>query len=140
MEPWHAAHLVALALWGGFVAAEGIVELASRSAEEVRHAAKLHYWMDVLVEVPLLGAVLVTGSVLALRAWPLSSLLGVKIACGLVAVAANLWCVAHVIARHRRADDAELLRRHGQRVRLTATIGVPFAVVALYVGFAHFAR
>jgi hypothetical protein len=140
MEPWHLAHVVALGLWGGLVFAEGVVELASRTEDELRHAAKLHYWMDVLVEVPLLAAVLATGAVLAARAWPLSAIHWVKIGAALVALGANLWCVAHVIARRRRMDDLAALRRHGQRVRVSAVIGVPFAAIALYVGLIHFAR
>ncbi len=48
--------------------------------------------MDLLIELPLLAAVVVTGAVLAKRAWPLSTLHGVKIAAGSTAVAANLWC------------------------------------------------
>lgn len=139
MESWHLAHVAALGLWGGLVLAEGVVELASRTEDELRHAATLHYWMDVLVEVPLLAAVLVTGAVLCARAWPLSAIHWVKIGAALVAVAVNLWCVAHVIERRRRIDDAASLRRHGRRVRIAA-IGVPFAAVALYLGLVHFAR
>jgi hypothetical protein len=107
MDPWHTAHLLSLGLWGGLVAAEGVVELTPRTDDELRFAATLHYWMDVLLELPLLAAVLVTGAVLTAAAWPLSPLHGVKIAAGLTAVGANLWCVAHVIARRRGLGDIE---------------------------------
>ncbi len=134
------AHLVALGLWGGLVAGEAVVELKSRSDDECRHAAKLHYWMDLIVELPLLAAVLLTGAVLAVHAWPLSTLHWAKIGTGVVAVGANLWCVAHVVTRYRRREDVEALRRHGQWVRATASVGVPFAAVALYLGLSYFAR
>jgi len=134
------AHLIALGLWGGLVAGEAVVELKSRSDDECRYAAKLHYRMDLIVELPLLAAVLLTGAVLAARAWPFSALHWAKISAGLVAVCANLWCVRHVVIRYRRSEDVEALRRHGQWVRVTASVGLPFAAVALYIGLAYFAR
>lgn len=139
MEPWHFAHLAALGLWGGLVAAEGVVELTPRTDDERRHAAKLHYWMDLVIELPLLAAVSMTGAILASRAWPLSPLHWVKIGAGSIAVAANLWCVVHV-AKRRHVEDSLALRRHGRWVRATASVGIPFAAVALYVGVAYFAR
>jgi hypothetical protein len=139
LEPWHLAHLVSLGLWGGLVAGEIVVELVSRSDDERRHAAKLHYWMDLLVELPLLAAVVLTGVVLVAHAWPLSTVHWVKIGGGLIAVGANLWCVAHVIARYRRANDAQALRAHGRRIIAAAFVGVPFAAVALYLGLVYFA-
>jgi hypothetical protein len=139
MEPWHLAHLAALASWGGLVAAEGVVELAPRTDDERRYAAKLHYWMDLVIELPLLGAVLLTGATLAARAWPLSLVGWVKIGAGLVAIGANLWCVTHVVARHRQGRDAEPLHRHGRAVRIAASVGLPFAAVALYLGLSYFA-
>ena len=140
MEPWHTAHLVAIAFWGGFVAAEVVVELASRTDDELRHAAVLHYWMDLLVELPALVAVLVTGAVLTKSTWPPSPLLWIKIAAGLTAVTVNLWCVLHVVGRYRKLDDVASLHRHGRWVRVAATVGVPFGAVALYLGLSHFAR
>jgi hypothetical protein len=140
MEPWHTAHLLSLGLWGGLVAAEGVVELTPRTDEQLRFAATLHYWMDVLVELPLLAAVIVTGAVLTAAAWPLSPLHWVKVAAGLAAVGANLWCVAHVIARRRRLGELEQVRRHGKRVRMTAAVGIPLGAVALVLGLSYFAR
>src|ERR1017187_960774 len=122
MEPWHLAHLIALGLWGGLVAGEAVVELKSRSDEECRQAAKLHYWMDIILDLPLPAAVVLTGAVLAMQARPLSPLHWAKIGAGLVAVSANLWCVAHVVTRYRRSEDVETLRRHGQWVRVTASV------------------
>lgn len=140
MGPWHVAHLVVLGLWGGLVSAEGVVELSPRTDDELRNAAKLHYWMDLLVEVPLLAGVVFTGAVLTARVWPLSPLHWLKIGAGLVAVGANSWCVAHVLARRRHIDDVGELRRHGRWVRVTAAVGVPFAGIALLLGLAFFTR
>ena len=140
MSPLHDAHLVLLSLWGGFVLAEGVVELAARDDASRRAAARLHYWMDVLVELPLLAGVLATGGLLAARSWPLTRLHWIKVAAGLAAVAMNLFCVAHVVARQRRAGDPAALRRHGRFVKLAAGLGLPFALVAATLGFAYFRR
>jgi len=139
MDAWHAGHLFALGMWGGLVAAEGVVELAPRNDEERRLAARLHYWMDLLIELPILAAVVTTGAMLLGSAWPPSPLVWVKIGAGLLAVAANLWCVVHVIVRYRQLGDAGALRRHGRLVRLTATVGLPSAALALFLGLSHFA-
>ena len=139
VDSWHIAHLAALGLWAGLVAAEGVVELSARTDEERRFASRLHARMDAIVELPLLCAVLLTGAVLVSRAWPLSPLHWVKVIAGLLAVSANLWCVVHVFARQRRQADPVELRRQGRLVRLTAVVGLPFAGVALYLGLGYFA-
>jgi len=140
MDPWHVAHLVSLSLWGGLVLAEGVVELTTRNDQDRAQAAKLHYWMDVLVEVPLLAAVLLTGAVLVARAWPPSMILLVKVCAGLTAVGVNAWCVGHVVMRYQHRDDAVLLRRHSSRVRAAGAIGGPFAAIAVLLGFTYFMR
>ncbi len=137
MEPLHLAHVILVSVWGGFVMAEGVLELTSREEVALRVAARVHYWMDLLAELPLLAGVLLTGTVLAVRAWPLSTLHWVKIAAGLIAIGANLTCVLVVILRYRRLDDRASLFRHSRHVRLTG-VGVPFALLAAYLGLAFF--
>jgi hypothetical protein len=137
--PWHVAHLFVLGLWGGLVAGEFVLELTPKTDDERTLAARVHYWMDLVLELPLLSAVVLTGVVLAVRASPLTSLHWLKIGAGLVAVGVNLWCVVHVVLRHRRTSNVLELRRHGRWVRITA-IGVPFGAVALYLGLTYFAR
>jgi hypothetical protein len=139
VDAWHVAHLTALSVWAGLVAAEGIVELAPRTDDGRRLAAELHYRMDLAVELPVLTAVVLTGAVLAARVWPLSPLHWAKIAAGLVAVGANLWCVVHVVLRRRQAGDNLALLRHGRWVRVTASVGVPCAALALVIGLTYFA-
>jgi len=137
MEPWHLAHLVVLAAWGGLVAAEAVVELTARTDEQRRHTATIHYWMDLLVELPLLAGVVVTGAVLVAQTWPLGTRELVKIGAGLAAVAANGLCVVHVVLRHRRASDRSDLARHERAIRLSAAVGLPFAAVALALGLTY---
>ena len=128
------AHLVLLCLWGGFVLAEVVMELASRDDETRRYTARMHYWMDILVELPLVLGVLVAGVFLTIEVWPLSGLGWAKIGAGLIPVAVNLCCIATVVRRYRERDDPDMVRRHTRHVMRWALIGMPFAAVAAYLG------
>lgn len=93
MEPLHAAHLIALGMWLGVVITEVLFEFAASDAESLRAAARFHYNVDKYGELPILVAVLGTGTMLAVRAWPLTPLHVIKIAVSLVAVGSALICV-----------------------------------------------
>lgn len=134
----HAFHLLVLGAWGGLVAAELVIELSARATADLRAAAALHYKLDLWVELPVLVMVLVSGSLLTLRVWPLDALHALKIGCGLGAVVANLYCVVQVIRRHRARDDEAALRLRTRRVYASAVVGVPLALVAAYVGWMRF--
>lgn len=139
MHGLHIAHLFALGLWGGLVLAETVVEVSAGDDEQLRAAARLHYWIDLCVELPLLAAVLITGAWLTARAWPLTGLHAVKIALALVAIGCNLYCAVHVVLRYRRADDTTALRHHNRHVRLSF-LGLPAGLAALFIGLTYFAR
>jgi hypothetical protein len=139
MESMRLAHVLLLSAWGGLVLAEAVVEVAARDDEGLRRAARLHFWIDVLVEAPLLFAVLATGTVLATRVHPWTPTHWVKIFAGLVAVSANLYCVAVVVLRHVRAANDSELRKLSARIRLVApAIGLPAAALAAWIGFTRF--
>jgi ABC-type molybdate transport system permease subunit len=59
------AHLIVLSMWGGVVATEAVIEIFPFRRREL-HAAtiRFHYWIDLLVELPLVLAVIATGIVL----------------------------------------------------------------------------
>ena len=135
MDELHAAHLVVLGTWALLVLVEGVLELSARAGLGPRRVARAHYWLDLLVEAPLLVSVLATGVLLTIRAWPPSPLLAVKIVCALTAIGLNAYCMVHVVLRHRRADDPEALAHHGRRV-LWSGLGIAPALVAAYIGLA----
>jgi hypothetical protein len=137
MDPLHVAHLIAVAAWAGLVLAEGALELGARDEASRRFAARLHYRLDLLFELPLLGVVLGTGSVLAARSWPFTTLHWVKVGAGLVPVAINLACVYGVVARFRAQDDPAALERWTRRI-LLAAVGAPFFLVAATLGLVYF--
>ena len=76
-----------------------------------------------------------TGTALAMRAWPLDRLHWLKIGAGLVAIAANLFCAVVVVKRRHAKEEARAAYRRPIFWSLT---GVPFGVLALYVGLRYF--
>lgn len=133
MTGWHLAHFLVLALWGGLILAEVVVELALR--DQPAAVAKAHYIIDVCCELPTLAAVLITGTVLTFGA-PYCALLAIKVGCGLFAVGVNVWCAWAVWRRHRDIShvSAEATERATQRVFLSVKLGLPVGLVALYLG------
>jgi len=98
-------HLIMLSLWGGVVATEAVIEIYPFRRREL-HAAtiRFHYWIDLLVELPLVLAVIATGIALVLLTDTVTPLHLVKIGFGSVAVAINLFCIVVVVKRGRRLD------------------------------------
>ncbi|MBI4816617.1 MAG: hypothetical protein HY791_10180 [Deltaproteobacteria bacterium] len=131
----HAAHLIVLGLWGGLVTAEAIVELVGRRDVRLAYAvARFHYWIDLVAELPLLGAVVATGLIL-LAQTTLDAFLWAKVACGGVAVIANLACVLIVVKRWRVATrTGEVPDRLSAWVLRLAALGVPAGAAALVLG------
>jgi len=135
----HQLHLLFLALWGGVVLAESVIELWGRRREELlRPTVIFHYWIDLLIEAPIILGVLASGVLLLLTLDRLVWLHAVKVAVALLAVSANAYCIVQVLARYRDlrrgADSAQLLART-RRVFLSAAVGMPFAGVAVVLGF-----
>jgi hypothetical protein len=124
-------------MWAGLVLAEFVMEAVCRDEASARQAAVIHFWFDVLLEVPLIFGVIGTGAVLLAQAWPPTPLHLVKLALAGVAIGCNLYCVGVVVLRRRRRDDAAELFRLRRRVFLSGA-GVPFGLAALYIGLAYF--
>lgn len=137
MEPIHAAHLTALGMWLGVVITEVLFEFTGSDAESLRAAARFHDTVDKFGELPILFLVLVTGTILTVRAWPLTPLHVIKIAASLVAVGANLVCAMWVFQR-RDIQDVNTLLGFRRRIWSLAAVGVVFATPALYLGLVYF--
>ncbi len=137
MEPLRLAHLWALATWGGVVLAELIVEIAARDDAGHAQASRLHFWIDVLIEVPLLITIVATGSMLLGRTGGLSQALAVKLGCAFTALTLNAYCVFLVVLRHNAIADPAEVRRLSRRIRWTGA-GIPFGLAALWIGLTRF--
>jgi len=132
-------HLVLLSLWGGVVATEGVIELYPfRRPSLHEDSIRFHFWIDLLVELPLVIGVIISGSGLVILAWPLTWTHAFKISCAAVAVCANLICIVLVIRRGRSlasgAPEPEL-KKATRRIILCAAVGLPFAAIAAGLGF-----
>jgi len=132
-------HLIMLSLWGGVVATEAVIELYPFRRRELHPAAiRFHYWIDLLVELPLVLAVIATGTALALSMDALSGLHWAKILLGATAVAINLFCIVVVVRRGRRLDrddSSEPLWRASRIVLACFALGLLAAAGAATLGF-----
>ncbi len=132
-------HLIVLSLWGGVVLTESVLELypfLRRPLHE--HSIRYHFWIDLLVELPLILAVLATGLTMAYMAWPVSNAHLLKIAFALVAITANLTCIAFVLKRKTLLDAGASepeLWKSSRRIVMCAVVGMPFAAIAAGLGF-----
>jgi hypothetical protein len=132
-------HLIMLSLWGGVVATEAVIELYPFRRKEL-HAAtiRFHYWIDLLVELPLVLAVIATGAVLLFLAETVTPLHLVKIGFGGAAVAVNLFCIVVVVRRgkklERHPDDGPLWRS-SKTVLACFAVGLLCAAGAATLGF-----
>jgi hypothetical protein len=131
-------HLVVLSMWGGVVATEAVVEVyAFRRPGLAEAAIRLHYWIDLLVELPLLVAVIATGIASACLS-DITRLHVVKIAFASAAIGVNLFCIAAVLRRDRQrlAGATSQRLRSGSRVVLACfAVGLTLAAVAVVIGF-----
>lgn len=126
-------HVVATSAWLGLVAAESVMELAAKDAAARRLVARIHRWIDICFEGPLIATVLVTGGTLLYRLWPnVSPLLWVKASAGLIAVLANAVCIQWVFARANAGNDASVLS-YTRKIAATG-YAIPFALAALALG------
>ena len=132
-------HLIVLSLWGGVVATEAVIEVYPFRQHQL-HAAtiRFHYWIDLLVELPLVIAVVTTGTLLFFLVDPLTPLHWLKICFGGAAVGVNLFCIAVVVKRGRRlsrdGDDGPLWRA-SRTVLACFAVGLACAAGAAVLGF-----
>lgn len=130
MQVWSIVHLILVAFWGGVVAAEAVLEvLPIRRPALGGPTAMFHYYIDGLVELPVLVGVFGTGLVLAALAWPLTGWHWVKIACAAAAIAANVTCIVLVLRRGRailalRGSGPEGPRPQGPSLAILTCAGV----------------
>ena len=137
MEPFHVAHLVALGMWLGVVITEVLFEFAGSDADSLRAAARFHYNVDRFGELPILAAVLITGTILAVRAWPLTPLHLIKIAASLVSIGSTVMCALWVFQR-RQVEDTNVLLGFRRRSWSLAAVAAVFATPELDLGLVYF--
>jgi hypothetical protein len=130
-----AVHLVLVSMWGGVLLTEIIVE--ALGVQDALLAARLHFWIDVFAELPIVLGVLVTGALLTARIWPPTGIHLVKVGTALAAVGLNLYCGVFVILHYRHRHDPDARCRYRAHV-LASSLGFPFGAAAAYIGLSYF--
>ncbi len=142
-------HVLAVVLWFGSAAADIILELVLRktaSREGQLTLIHLHAIIDQILETPGFIVTLATGVFLFLSYKNPSGALYLKIACGIAAASANLFCVKKVLDRNRwaKSTSKEALPLELERGKVLtrdiylSMLGVPFAFITLYIGVVYF--
>ena len=127
-------HLILISIWGGVLLAEFVIETLAQAEHSMRWAARTHYCIDILFELPLVLAILFTGLLLTYQRWPLTLLHWIKIICALIAIFLNLDCCRRVMLRFHTQHNVEQLKQHTQAIKISA-LGVPFGLIAFFLGF-----
>jgi len=130
-------HAAAVCAWFGLVAGETVMELCARDAASRRFVKTAHAWIDRLFEIPLIMVALFSGVMLLSQSWPASPLLLAKVACGLIAIAANFVCIPYVQMRAKAKDDVEV-QRLTRNIIFTGS-AIPFGLAAMVIGFGYLA-
>ncbi len=101
-------HLVFIGVWLGCVLTEALFEraLLGQGRDQERILVRLHKRVDLMVEIPAFVIVLITGALMLSNATP-STALYAKIGFGLLAIAANSYCIWIVFRRARAANDGQ---------------------------------
>ncbi len=101
-----ATHLVFAGIWLGCVLTEALFEraLLGKGHEQELILVELHKRVDLMIEVPAFVVVLATGSVM-LASVPATGMLYLKVGAGLIAIAANIYCVWLVFRRAAAAKS-----------------------------------
>lgn len=108
MKILFAIHLVLVGIWLGCVLTEALFEralLGQGRAQELILVG-LHKRVDLWIEVPAFLGVMVTGGLLLTHA-SFSAVLLTKVASGLLAIAANVYCVGLVVRRAHAARSGD---------------------------------
>jgi hypothetical protein len=132
-------HLGLLCFWGGIVATEAVIELHPfRHPDQHPASIRLHYWIDLLVELPAVLLVLASGVLLLTRLPQIGPLHIIKVGFAAAAITVNLFCIWVVVRRGRdleRNGADERLWRASKIVLGCFGVGLLCAAVAAGLGF-----
>ena len=134
-------HLCLVAAFLALYACEVVVE-ASHSKDELHPVAiRIHYLLDVFVEIPLVSGILVSGIVLAILVEELTAPHIWLITCGTVVVLACLFSFFKFVRSRKQLIDKGAMD-HKALVGIRNRFGIfsfaiinPSLIVALIVGF-----
>jgi hypothetical protein len=134
-------HLCLVAAFLGLYACEVVVEASHQRDELHPIAIRIHYLLDIFVEIPLVSGILVSGVVLTLLVEQITTPHVWLIACGTVAVFSCVISFWKFVRSRKRLTEKETID-HEKLVGIRNRFGVfsflvlnPALIVALIVGF-----
>ena len=134
MDTTLVLHLLFVAGWASLALVEGILEVMRRRDSSLEFpVGKVHYYIDIFVEVPLITGILVTGCLL-LDLNRLSGLVLIKVVSGTVAILMTYFSV-FVVLRRKHDIDAENNSGVVKGNRLFDTVIGPVVGVTMPIAF-----
>ena len=136
VDTMRTAHLVFVSMWAGLVAAEIVIELYVSRTRMYRDAlVEFHFWIDLLVELPLIAGVIMTGIGNLFYLHTVTSLHWVKFGLAAVALSANLWCVLNVVRRRQeRMSGLSFFGNLDGKIILAGVVGIPTGIATAVLG------
>ncbi|WP_321962203.1 hypothetical protein [Paraburkholderia sp. J7] len=128
-------HGVAVAAWLVVLAAQAAITARARAPHSRPIVAAMRGRNGLFVEAPLIATTTVTGVLLLMRMWPAPTLVLVKAALGLAAVAANTFRVFLVATRD--CVDHDMKRIQPTRRITLARTAIPIGAVAWIIGYLY---
>jgi putative copper export protein len=129
-------HLVFAGAWLGCILVEALFEHGSGGGSDMRlFISKLHWRVDLLIEIPAFAGVLLTGGFLIAEA-SMTPLLWTKTAFGMIAILFNIACVWLVRVRlgHALSGDAESWQRADDWQHKLGAVVLAALLIALVIG------
>jgi hypothetical protein len=119
-------HLCLVAAFLAMYACETVVEGSHAKDELHPTAIRMHFLIDVFLEIPLMIGIFATGVILSFQVEEITTPHAWLIACGTIVVFSCIFCFFRFVRTRRRLLDAETI----DHVRLVA-IRNQFAIVSL---------
>lgn len=134
-------HFFFIAAFLGLYFVEVVFELYSyfnkSDSELFRSVIRIHYWVDILVEIPLAGGIIVAGIIMAVLMGSLTTLHLIKIGAAFCWVFFGCICIWNVIQRYRLLQTGspnELLMKKSNIIIFFAVIAMSAFTLAAGIG------
>jgi ABC-type sulfate transport system permease component len=147
MEPMPAIHTVSVihlclvAAFLGLYMSEAVVEGSLAKDDLHPTAIRVHFFLDVFVEIPLMVGIAVTGIILSLLVEEITNAHAWLIACGTIVVLSCIACFLGFVRTRRKLLDREVID-HERLAAIRKKFGIvtfailnPALIAALILGF-----
>ncbi len=134
-------HLCFVAAFFGQLLCEAVAETYGSPNERHPIGIRIHYLIDIFVELPLMTGVLISGIILAILVDKLSTLHIILIACGTLTVMACIFSffkfvrTRNRVLRNEPIDHATLIKIRNKFGIFTFAVINPLLFAALIIGF-----